>query len=218
MKITKPVILPKEPKGETSSEPIWTSVGWALSRWEDLQSRLMFLFMQTAQQSGGNYALFRAFGYNMVVSTKLDMIEHAAAVTLEENRDLLEKTRSLLNLIRGFNERRNDIAHGITRAIDPYTSHGVYLVPTHTTTKKMKLGKWRMGEIGPPDYCWNNFTVPSISSARRAHSRSQRTCATFLAHSFQQTHCSGDVAARGAQSESCFGVEVGNQDCRHLFD
>lgn len=149
----KPNILPTETKGESSPIPIWTSVGYALSEWEFLQDALANLFVSL---SGAEFRwpIMRAFGLNMVVHSKIEMINCAAEATLSGRPDILQKVLALTSLVKGYNERRNDIAHGVTAN---ETEAGYYLVPTVTTTKKYKDSGG--DDFPPPAYCWTSAQI-----------------------------------------------------------
>jgi hypothetical protein len=157
-------ILKKAPCGENSPDLIYHRVGMALTRWEHLQIRLPHTFC-TVARCASNFAVTRAFAYNMTVSVKLDMIEQAAEVTLERHA-LFKQLRAALNRVRGFNERRNDIAHG-TVGIAATTVRGkhFFLMPSLTTTKKVKLpydANVPLVRSAAPlaaDYCWNSAQI-----------------------------------------------------------
>jgi hypothetical protein len=102
----------------------------------------------------------------MLVTAKLDMIDQAALAAINEE-EFLGKIRSLMNRIRGFNDRRNDIAHGMVVG----QASGVYLTPSHTTSKKLAVpsvqerSKHPQGRyVATSDhdaYCWTADQVDS---------------------------------------------------------
>jgi len=67
------------------------------------------------------------------------MMREAAAVSLGNNKILLEKTRALLTEIEQFSFRRNDIAHGQVNMYRRGPS-GWFLTPGFHQTKKRALG------------------------------------------------------------------------------
>jgi hypothetical protein len=133
-------ILPMQAKGENLPGPLYTAVGHALSDWELLQTELSVIFVALCDVRNPA-ALLRAFGAGMVVHPKLEMLEHAAAAALQKHPKLAKRAKGFIDEVRGFNERRNDIAHGIVvNFISEESPKGFYLVPSWTTTKKQKLG------------------------------------------------------------------------------
>jgi hypothetical protein len=53
-----------------------------------------------------------AFEQSMLVTAKLDMIQYAAEASLLHHKDQLGRVTDLVKSVRGYNDRRNDIAYG----------------------------------------------------------------------------------------------------------
>jgi hypothetical protein len=161
-------ILAKEAEGDSNAEVLYASVGRALSNWEFLQFSLAFLF---AACSGAAfpYPVMRAFGQSMLVTAKLDMIQYAADASLASHKDLLARVTDLVKLVRGYNDRRNDIAHGVVQI---FTTSSHYLIPTAGTSRKYPVYAGG-GEIPLPEYCW---TAAQIDRYAKAFARLNADC------------------------------------------
>jgi len=109
----------------------------------------------------------RAFGHSVLVPTKLEMIRYAVETSLHFHEELENKVKTFLNSVLGYNERRNDIAHGQVMKIP----EGYYLFPPLTTSKKYKPFE---GEAPKPAYCW---TAGQISRYCRAFQKLEDDCA-----------------------------------------
>ncbi len=155
--------LPTEAKGDQSIDAIWLAVGCALSAWEELQRNLTHLFVEIVNSD--SYGLMRAFGTSTVVVSKLEMTLYAATFELVSNQQLLEQLTAILNRVRGFNDRRNDIAHGCALGSfdDKDEMIGFFLKPLYTMSKKYKddLGE----ELPPPEYCWTSAQIHKYAEA-----------------------------------------------------
>lgn len=180
-----PQVLPKETAGEDDPEHIFASVGRALSQWETLQLGLAFLFLHSIGAIF-KYPALRAFGHTMLVTTKLDLIEYAVEASLNFHKDLHNKVKQFVGSVRGYNDRRNDIAHGtVTRVPD-----GFYLMPAPTTSKKYKAFS---GLVPEPTYCWTSAQIDRYGAA---FSRLGDECAVLSEEVKQVTDQYVTMAAR----------------------
>ena len=154
IQIASPDVFPKEPRGNESPDAIFQSVGFALTMWESLQTALAYLFI-SAIGATFKFPVMRAFGHNMLVLTKLQMIEYAVDVSLHFHEDLNKRVVKFLDSVRGYNERRNDIAHGQVRKYQ----NGYYLTPSLTTSKKYHPWSDDKQELSKPIYCWTSAQI-----------------------------------------------------------
>lgn len=154
-------VSPKESEGDSDAIVLYASVGHALSKWEALQFSLSFLF---AACSGAAFAypVMRAFGQSMLVTAKLDMIQYAAEASLSNAnvKDLLARVTNLVKSVRGYNDRRNDIAHGVVQIFNTST---YYLIPTAGTSRKYPV--YAGAQIPEPDYCWKAAQIDRYAKA-----------------------------------------------------
>lgn len=152
-------VLPKDAQGESDPEVLYASVGRALSNWEFLQFSLAFLFT-ACSGAAFPYPIMRAFGQSMLVTAKLDMIQYAADASLVREKALLERVKNLVSSIRGYNDRRNDIAHGVVQIFAP---SAYYLLPTAGTSRKYPV--YDGVEFPLPAYCWNATQINRYAKA-----------------------------------------------------
>jgi len=154
-------VLPKEPEGDSDAIILYASVGHALSKWEALQFSLSFLF---AACSGAAFAypVMRAFGQSMLVTAKLDMIQYAAEASLSNAnvKGILTRVTDLVKAVRGYNDRRNDIAHGVVQI---FTTSSHYLIPTAGTSRKYPV--YAGTQMPAPDYCWTAAQINRYAKA-----------------------------------------------------
>jgi hypothetical protein len=73
-----------------------------------------------------------AFEQSMLVTAKLDMIQYAAEASLLHHKDQLGRVTDLVKSVRGYNDRRNDIAYGVFQILDVSTNH---LIPSGGTSR-----------------------------------------------------------------------------------
>jgi hypothetical protein len=150
-------VLPKEPKGNDDPEQIFASVGRALTQWESLQLALAYLFIE-AIGATFKFPVMRAFGHSMLVTSKLDMIEYAAEASLHFHNELHSRVKQFVKSVRGYNDRRNDIAHGQVMR----TQEGYYLMPALSTSKKYAAFS---GVMPAPAYCWTSAQINRYCAA-----------------------------------------------------
>ena len=139
---------------DPTAEHVYTSVGKALSNWEELEHYLALYF---GFFCGGDTSLpaFRAYGCVASSSGRADMLRAAAEAYfhVQPEHRMQDRFQEFLKLIGKYTPRRNEIAHGIVMpmiapplteprghypdAIEDYFSRrGWLLVPTEYATKK----------------------------------------------------------------------------------
>jgi hypothetical protein len=96
----------------------------------------------------------------MLVTAKLDMILYAAEASLAHHKGLLDRVTDFVKSVRGYNDRRNDIAHGVVQIFAP-SSH--YLLPTAGTSRKYPV--YDGTEFPLPNYCWNAAQINRYAKA-----------------------------------------------------
>lgn len=150
---TTSAVLPTEPHGDRDREGIWLSVGRALSAWEEVQQKLVLLFA-SAIGHRHNLPAMQAFGSQMNVSARVEMLDYALQAMLMANPALLAEARALFSRVRGFNDRRNDIAHGCILEVrgSQQGSAEYYLAPSSYLTKK--TGGVKEADWPAPAYRW----------------------------------------------------------------
>jgi len=122
----------RKARGDANLDTIHLAVGRALSSWEVAQSFVVNLICVVTQTTSNH--MYRAIGTQMDVIKKLDMLREAASA-IAKQPELHKELKDLINLFQQFNERRNEIAHGVSMTtIDA----GCFLIPGFATSKKRK--------------------------------------------------------------------------------
>lgn len=143
--------VPTSDKGDPSPGQLFHSIGIALTVWEKMQAELTMLFAVLVWCN--SYPLIRAFGAQISVTAKIDMLRFAARAgfTAEGDKEILERVERFLSEVNSFNQRRNDIAHGVvSHYAHEGTALGYYLGPHLSTTKKFDM----MTSPEPDSYLW----------------------------------------------------------------
>jgi hypothetical protein len=128
---------PRSDQPDDTTQKLFHAVGLALSQWEHLQTALDDLFMAVVKSK--SKGLKRAIGLRMDALQKVAMLKEAAR-DIQADEVRYTRLMELLNKVSNFNERRNEIAHGVV-----YGGKPPFLGPTHSTTKKFMSTK-------PPAY------------------------------------------------------------------
>jgi hypothetical protein len=136
---------PPEPKGDANEMVLHHAVGVACTRFEVLQTHLVWLF--GALVCSDSWALRRAFGTLENVPPKVQMIKAAASISLQGHTELLPRVKNVLTEVENFNLRRNDIVHAQVTSLNLQgVEVGYYLIPGDHVTKKMPIppnnGEW----------------------------------------------------------------------------
>jgi hypothetical protein len=140
-------IPPRPENGDASEEFIFASVGYALTRWEILESWLARLYAITINVRGWEVPAERAFGIVATSRTRVDMISEAAAAVFLEfpDAEAQARLRRFLTTVGNYAGRRNDIAHGVVMpyrgAMAPFDGYGTgfVLAPARYMTRKQEL-------------------------------------------------------------------------------
>jgi hypothetical protein len=160
-------------KGDENREALLAAVGFALSKWEELEVELAQTFSTLVGAQWGEPAV-RAYGAIDNFRSRMNMLD-AAADTFFYSRTWRAKTaadplvsktqdeyRELVKLCRNFAARRNDIAHG------RYHDHpelGYFLRPAAYNSRKYDYEQpfgaysYTSVEMGIYTQCFMNLTV-----------------------------------------------------------
>jgi hypothetical protein len=132
--------LPWLPEGEAQADSIHLAVGRALHTWELMESALARIFGALVQ-SRAEGAL-RAYGSVVSFSGRKDMLTMAFECYPKKDDPIASAFPNLLDEIKEFSARRNEIAHGIAKEFYSHefgkqpTSRGSYLVAPWYGSKK----------------------------------------------------------------------------------
>ena len=162
-------------KGDANARDIYTSVGFALDRWEHCEISFATIYSALVAPDGETHALMRAYGTIMAPATRKDMMWEAndAYFGTHKNDELKAKTRHMLNLYKDAAARRNEIAHGIVSGQDKVVVVGNkgkllntewFLRPSLFSTRKTELfyngEKYRYGskDIDHFSHCFQTLS------------------------------------------------------------
>jgi hypothetical protein len=141
--------IPPPPQiGEASEDITFTSVGRALTRWEEFEVVFASLFSALVATEDSNAAAIRAYGSVITFRGRAEMVRAAAEVqfSLFRNSALEKGFRAFVNeLTNHASARRNEIAHGVVRVtpiIKDYTVVPQYfLYPPYYASNKLQLNR-----------------------------------------------------------------------------
>lgn len=130
-------------RGDDKPHEIWTSVGYALTRWEELEWMLARMFDTLVESPPNNVAAIRAYGAVRTFEGRHAMLRQAAqAFFMKYEAPTIEKDfNRLLGSTLQFAARRNDIAHGLVAGtlVAEHTGQNILpgwvLYPSHANTK-----------------------------------------------------------------------------------
>lgn len=103
-------------EGNATAREIYTSVGFALDRWEHCDTSFAVMYSAlVCHPHDGTHVLMRAFGMINSPSTRHGMIVEAndAVFAQHPEHSLRKKVRSLLHLYQDAAARRNEIVHSM---------------------------------------------------------------------------------------------------------
>lgn len=156
-------------RGDRNVAKLYASIGCALTAWERVESELAFLFAQfvTSRPSGIHPAM-RAFCAVRTFQGRLEMLKAASESffygwQLKSDARVVRDFKSMLNPCHRFNDRRNDIAHGVVDAYIPEAftveaarrlagKFGHALFPTYGYFKERT-------PAGFPSYCYTSAEI-----------------------------------------------------------
>lgn len=148
-------------------DEIFTAVGRALSKWEQLQGYLALIFAQMiGEDPNGSFTALRAFGTVTSQSNRLQILREAGKMFFEFHPSThQEEFSSLLVSVEQLERRRNEIAHGVVNpyvpdAADP-TSGTYALLPAYYATRKRPVEDVAM-QITRPTYAHTAADVERI--------------------------------------------------------
>jgi hypothetical protein len=147
--LRKPWELPARlEKGDDKPEPLYMAVGKALTNWERVENQaanLFTTFVGARVTRDAPTPALRAYGAIISFSSRADMLEAAAkAYFLSRPGPLAETWSDLLEELRNFAARRNDIAHAIVEPIFDFEAEkkiGFFLSPGLYVSKKNPTGE-----------------------------------------------------------------------------
>jgi hypothetical protein len=151
--------------GDSDVAKLYASIGCALTAWERFESELAFLFAQFVSPTlpSAIHPAIHAYCAVRTFHGRLEMLQAASESFfygwgIKKDDRLVKKLKSLLNPYHRFNDRRNDIAHGVVDAYIPEVftveaarrnagKFGHALFPTYGCLKDRAVS-------GFPDYCY----------------------------------------------------------------
>lgn len=128
--------LPKD-FGDESNEPVFKSVGYALTTWEQIETILSRMFQLFVESNSD--AAMRAFGSISSASGRREALDMAAEIYASKKKQLfpVDDFKLLMKHIGQASVRRNEIAHGIATSFNlDGKSHGFFLVPASYLSRK----------------------------------------------------------------------------------
>lgn len=190
---TKPeTILPPPEKGDADPAMTLTAVGSALTKWEALQAELVTVYIALICPKYP-YCVIRSWGNsNTPVNAKLDMITEAIKGLIGFPGDLAARIGDFTKQIRGYNLRRNDIAHGVVVKFDGSDKQrrwsGSFLVPHPYLT-----AKFRGAENEEPLYRWASSQVLRYATEFRRLEREAIAIAASISEDHEMRVNGGDT-------------------------
>jgi hypothetical protein len=129
-------VLPREKVGDSDSEPLFSSVGKALTAWEMLDNFQGFLFGSIVASRRG--AAEVAYGSVASGPGRGGMVIAAAdRLFAPQAPELVEEITDLVNDVGRMLGRRNDIAHGVvTEYRQNGEKQGIWLVPPNYNSRR----------------------------------------------------------------------------------
>jgi hypothetical protein len=133
------------PQGDDSADALFSAVGEALSAWERVENQvanLFCIFVGARVNVDKPAPAIRAYGAIISFTSRADMLQAAAAAYFLSHPQIAgqqETWSNLLKELRGFANRRNDIAHGMVEQefnFKEERSNGFFLVPGLYISKK----------------------------------------------------------------------------------
>jgi len=144
--------VPLRPLSGDASEGItFTSVGRALTRWEEFELAFATLFSALVGTNDNNAAAIRAYGSVITFRGRADMVRAAAEVhfQLYPDPEIEKKFDAFVNeLTNRACARRNEIAHGVVRAEHRGLERHFYLNPPYYAANKNRLSRVETSEGG----------------------------------------------------------------------
>jgi hypothetical protein len=114
-----PPPLPK--RGNKSCRALYEAIGRALSTWEELETVLAGLYAALCGHSQFDPAANDGYGKELNFRSRLAALERAGCRYFMKNPDqtLEGELAWVIRNSAGYSQRRNDVAHGVVRLLDP---------------------------------------------------------------------------------------------------
>jgi hypothetical protein len=105
-------VPPHPSSGDSPIEKLYQSMGRALSHWEKLEARLMFLYAAFLNKPEREHSTYESYEKAPKIKDRINLVERSAELFFIKHMDQNMEGRiaSILLDIRRFTDRRNDIA------------------------------------------------------------------------------------------------------------
>lgn len=119
MSPASPWDIPPSDTGDPIPDPIYTSVGKALSAWEELEVEISCLFAVLIGLRRRSPEAYAAYAAGVGFSGRSTIVEKASEPFFIKHPNQTDEGdfTSMLIRLRGYSLRRNDIAHGVVRLL-----------------------------------------------------------------------------------------------------
>jgi hypothetical protein len=165
-------------RGNRSSRALYEAIGRALCTWEELETMLAHLYAALCGRSQFDAKANHAYGEELNFRNRLTELERAGCRYFVKRPDQTQEGELawVIRYVRGYSQRRNDVAHGVVRllhmVLDP--RQGLLTAPT----------EWC---LVPPDFREAKFVSPD-TPAHILTSREINHFATAFSPIIRSTH------------------------------
>jgi hypothetical protein len=106
-------------RGNRSSRALYEAIGRALSTWEELETMLAHLYAALCGRSQFDTKANHAYGEELNFRNRLTELEHAGCryFVKRPNQTQEGELAWVIRYVRGYSQRRNDVAHGVVRVL-----------------------------------------------------------------------------------------------------
>jgi hypothetical protein len=135
-------VPPMPPQGDPSPWETYKMVGRSLTEWEQVEYTLSRLYSILVDKPDDRDAM-REYGTPTIFRERSVQLESKANTFFvpHPNQDLEGRLQCLLRRIRGYADRRNEVAHGVVSEIlysdNSLPSYGYALIPAPYQNKKL---------------------------------------------------------------------------------
>jgi hypothetical protein len=137
--------MPTLDRGSDTEEEVWLAVGKALTRWEQAETQIAWVFNDLMQPPPGRPEIHepgaRAYAAVITSNGRLDMLQAASDAYFDPDLGLEPANRyaqrvlnHLIKIARKLGTRRNEIAHALVSPAS-FTGPGFYLSPPLHSSK-----------------------------------------------------------------------------------
>lgn len=111
-------IPPLPLRGDADADETYKMVGRAISGWEEVEYHLSHLYAQFLGKTA-DIATMRQYGEPRIFSDRAAKLEMAATAFFarQPSQQAEGRLSTLMRQVRGFSDRRNEIAHSVVRAL-----------------------------------------------------------------------------------------------------